>query len=144
MKSCRLFQDVWHAAAHFCTPRKNIQQWLQERMDEMKGRKKKNRKGQWRKISHPKELNDSNSIQQWAIDVCPAGTNINGPETTSRSATIDSHNTAPLCSNQNWCWLQYAGNMDETPVYIDMYWEDIRYEGKEDNESKRSTISLQL
>ena len=55
-------------AVHFGIARKNIQRWLRERVDEVKGkeRKRKNRKGQVRKLTYPKELDDD--ILKWFLE----------------------------------------------------------------------------
>ena len=50
-------------AVHFGIALKNIQRWLRERVDEVKGKKRKNRKGQVRKLTYPKELDDD--ILKW-------------------------------------------------------------------------------
>lgn len=54
------------AAAHFGIPRKNIQQWRQERIGVIEGRRRKNRKGQGRKISYPQEVDED--ILRWFLE----------------------------------------------------------------------------
>ncbi len=54
------------AAAHFGMHRKNIQRWLRERIEEVKGKKRKNRKGQGRKISYPREVDEN--ILGWFLE----------------------------------------------------------------------------
>ena len=54
------------AAAYFGIPRKNVQRWRHERLDELKGGGRKHRKGQGRKITYDKEVEDK--ILQWFLE----------------------------------------------------------------------------
>ena len=55
------------AARHFGVHRRNIGRWLKENLDAMKGRKKrKNNKGQGRKLSYPVELDEK--LLQWVLE----------------------------------------------------------------------------
>lgn len=55
------------AACHFGVHRRNVGRWLKENLDAMKGRKKrKNNKGQGRKLSYPVELDEK--LLQWVLE----------------------------------------------------------------------------
>ena len=54
------------AAAHFGIARKNVQDWLHERVKKAKGRGRKKQNGHGRKLTYPKEIDDE--ILQWSLE----------------------------------------------------------------------------
>ena len=54
------------AAVHFGIARRNIQRWLRDRVDEVKGKGRKNRKGQGRKLTYSKEMDDD--LLKWFLE----------------------------------------------------------------------------
>lgn len=61
------FHGVRPAARHFGIHRRNVSRWLSENLDALKGKKRrKNSKGQGRKLSYPQELDEQ--LLQWVLE----------------------------------------------------------------------------